>query len=154
MSLKEELIAIAQEVTVAEGVQLYWLDYKRAGGKSILSIFIDKEGGVTLDDCERVSRALEPGFDAKIDHSYELMVSSPGIERSLYTEEHFNKAIGKTIQVKTYRPINGTKVFVGKLKDVINGDNLVLETPGATLLIPLVQVAQAKVKVKIESFPD
>lgn len=152
MSLKEELIAIAQEVTVAQDVQLYWLDYKQAGGKSILSIFIDKEGGVTLEDCERVSRALEPGFDAKIDHSYELMVSSPGIERPLYTVEHFNRALGKIIQVKTYQPIAGTKVFVGKLKAVANGDGLVLETSGDThtLSIPLVNVAQAKIK----SFPD
>jgi len=143
MTEREELTRIAEEVARAEGVELYWLDYKRTPGRWHLLVMIDKEGGVTLDDCERVSRALEGPFDERIPHSYELEVSSPGLDRPLFTEAHFQKALGQRIQVKTYGPIRGTRVLSGVLVEASH-EMVKLQTPTGLVAIPREKLAAAR----------
>ncbi|MFQ6118031.1 MAG: ribosome maturation factor RimP [Candidatus Bipolaricaulia bacterium] len=92
MNSREKLAQVAESVCAAEGVELYRLDYREGGRGALVRVYIDKEGGVTLDDCQRVSRALEPWFDERIPRRYLLEVSSPGIERELHTKEHFDQS--------------------------------------------------------------
>jgi ribosome maturation factor RimP len=149
MTQREELMRIAEEVARAEGVELYWLEYQQAPGRWRLMVMIEKEGGVTLGDCERVSRALEGPFDERIDHSYELEVSSPGLDRPLYTEKHFQRAIGQRVKVKTYAPIQGERVWSGVLVESRQG-TVRLQTASGPLEIPLAQLAAARVSPEFD----
>jgi len=149
MSEREELMRIAEEVARAEGVELYWLEYQKGPGRWRLRIMIDAEGGVTLNDCERVSRALEGPLDEMIDHSYELEVSSPGLDRPLHTEEHFRSAIGRRVEVKTYAPILGERVFCGVLLESPSG-TIRLQTPRGLVEIPLSKLASARVSPEFD----
>lgn len=144
MTRREELSQIAREVAREQGVELYWLEYRAAPGRWQLVVMIDKEGGVTIDDCARVSRALEAPFDAVIDRGYDLEVSSPGIDRPLHTVEHLRRAIGERIRIKTYAPIEGRRVWHGTLFAVKNG-TIALETPDGPLELPTSQLADARV---------
>ncbi|MDR0271756.1 MAG: ribosome maturation factor RimP [Clostridiales bacterium] len=99
----EPLIApIAQ----ACGVELYDMEYVKEGGSRILRLFIDKEGGADLNDCERVSRAVSDVLDEHdpIPDSYRLQVGSPGIERRLSKPEHFKRYIGHKVTIKLFAP--------------------------------------------------
>lgn len=144
MESREELTAIAQTVCAAEGVELYWLEYKRRGRRWTLSVYIDKPEGVTIDDCERVSRALEPELDVRIDHSYTLIVSSPGIDRELHTFEHFRRAVGEQVKLKLHRPLAGQTVLIGRLLQV-EPQKLLLETEQGQVELTWSQVARARI---------
>lgn len=151
MAKREELMQITEEVARHLGVELYWLNDRRAPGRWHLQVMIDKAGGVTLGDCERVSRALEDLYDERIEHSYELEVSSPGIDRPLHTERHFNRAVGEQIRVKTYGPIRGRRVWTGTLTGYAEGEQLRLDTPQGFVEIPTAQVADARVSPDLNS---
>jgi ribosome maturation factor RimP len=144
MAERDELMRIAEEIARDEGVELYWLEYKKTPGRWLLQVMIDKEGGVTLDDCARVSRALEGPFDERIPHSYLLEVSSPGLDRPLHTERHFRRVIGQRIWVKTYAPIQGQRAWEGRLLAVEAGV-IRLETPQGPVEIPRNVLASARV---------
>lgn len=144
MSKRDELSEIAAAIAQTEGVELYWLELRQTPGRWLLQVMIDKDGGVTLDDCERVSRALEDPFDEAVDRGYELEVSSPGLDRPLRTEQHFHRAIGEAIRVKTYAPIEGQRNWTGTLRTV-DHEVVHLETPKRALEIPLAQLAEARV---------
>lgn len=150
-SERDELMRIAEEVARAAGVELYWLEYKRAPGRWLLQVYIDKGGGVTLEDCARVSRALEGPFDAHIPHSYLLEVSSPGLDRPLFTEKHFRGAVGERVRVKLYAPLGGQRVWEGELLGCHDG-RIELGTPQGALEIPLEGVASARVSPEYELF--
>ncbi len=139
---RDELAKIAEEVARSEGVELYWLEYRP--GRRLLQVMVDKEGGVTLDDCARVSRALAGPFDEQIHRSYVLEVSSPGMDRPLHTEKHFRNAVGQPIRVKTYAPVQGGRVWSGRLL-ACHGRVLQLETSKGVLELPLDQLASARI---------
>ena len=145
MSKRDELSEIAAAVAETEGVELYWLELRQTPGRWLLQVMIDKADGVTLDDCERVSRALEAPFDEAIERGYELEVSSPGLDRPLRTEGHFQRAIGEAIRVKTYAPIEGQRNWTGTLRDVQN-EAIRLDTTDGALEIALTQLAEARVR--------
>ncbi len=115
-----------------------------------MRVYIDREqGGITLNDCEAVSRDLSALLDVEdvITHSYVLEVSSPGLDRSLTRPEHFARFSGSMIKVKTYQQINGQKVFRGKLLGMTeNKISLELEN-GTVLEIMLSTVAKASLEV-------
>ena len=129
--LVEPIIANTVE---AQGVELYNLEYLTEYGRKILRLYIDKEGGITLDDCERVSRAVEPVLDAHdpIPEAYVLEVSSPGIERKLVKDSHFASNIGKTVEVKLFKPLDTDrrKKFSGVLSEFNNGTVTVATSQG------------------------
>jgi Uncharacterized protein conserved in bacteria len=108
--------------------ELYDVEYVKEGGNWFLRAYIDKENGITVDDCEIVSRALSDLLDKNdfIPESYILEVSSPGLGRQLKRDKHFEKSIGEEVEVKLYKPINKKKDFVGILIS-FNQDTITIE---------------------------
>lgn len=115
--IKKRALTYANEVTSDLGFYVWDLEYVKEGKKNVLRVYIDKENGVSIDDCVNVSRNLEKILDHEdfIEDAYTLEVSSPGINRKLKTNEHFNKFIGESVVVKTHTEINGSKENIGKL---------------------------------------
>lgn len=120
----EELI----QPTVTEmGYELVDVEFVKEGPNWYLRIFIDKEGGVTIDDCEAVSKTLEKIFDEKdpIEQAYFLEISSPGIDRPLKKKEDFIKYNGEMVDVKLYKPYECSKEYTGKLVGYDENDGTV-----------------------------
>lgn len=115
---------IAKPIVEANGCELWDVEYVSEGGQWHLRIYIDKQDGISIDDCEAVSRAIDPILDEKdpIVNSYVFEVSSAGLERSLKKPEHFSRFIGKNVEIKLYKPLNGSKKYLGILQDYENGD--------------------------------
>jgi ribosome maturation factor RimP len=122
MSKRESYEAKTEEllkpIAEANGVDIYDVEYVEEAGEWYLRAYIDKEGGVTIDDCEAVSRALSDALDNPefIEDAYYLEVSSPGLGRTLKKDRHFEKSIGMEVDLKTYKPVDGSKEFTGTLK--------------------------------------
>lgn len=116
---EELLVPIAESY----GVSIYDVEYVKEGSDMYLRAYIDKEGGVTIDDCEAVSRALNVKLDEEdyIEDAYILEVSSPGLGRGLSKPRHFEQSIGQEVELKTYKPIDGSKEYTGILKSYEDG---------------------------------
>lgn len=117
-SYEAKAVTILEPIVKANGVEIYDVEYVNEAGEWYLRAYIDKEGGVTIDDCEAVSRAFSDALDADdfIEDAYYLEVSSPGLGRTLKKDSHLEKSIGMEVELKTYRPINKQKEFSGILK--------------------------------------
>ena len=107
---------LARPIVEAEGCSLWDVEYVREAGTRFLRVYIDKQGGVDIDDCERISRRLDPVLDEAdpIPESYVFEVGSAGIERELKRPGDFLAFLGSEVEVKLYQPVNGQKSFVGK----------------------------------------
>ena len=105
-------------ITEKIGVQIYDVEYVKEGTDWYLRAYIDKEGGVTIDDCEKVSREVSEVMDQEdfIEDAYILEVSSPGLGRPLKKEKDYLRSMGKEIEIRTYSAINHEKEFFGTLK--------------------------------------
>lgn len=114
------------------GVDLWDVTFTKEGASYYLRVYIDKPGGVDIDDCVNVSRAIDPIIDEAdpIEVSYTLEVSSPGIERELTKSEHFSKLNGETVTVYLYKAEDGKREISGKLLDFDGG--VKIETDGET----------------------
>jgi ribosome maturation factor RimP len=121
MNKKETIEAQAEELLrpILErlGLELYDVEYVKEAGNYYLRAYIDKEGGVTIDDCEAVSREYSPKLDETnfIDDVYTLEVSSPGLGRPLRRERDYEKSVGKELEIHTYKAVDGDKIFFGVL---------------------------------------
>lgn len=142
----EKVEALAKPVVEDEGCELWSVEYVREAGSWYLRVFIDKEGGVGIDDCERISRRLDPILDEAdpIPDSYVFEVGSAGAERELKRPGDFEKFMGSEVEVKLYQPYEGKKAVVGKLAGYDNGD-----VTGDSLLLKKSQVAQVKLHISI-----
>ena len=120
--------ALAAPIAREQGCTLWDVEYVKEAGTWILRVYIDKEGGVSINDCEAVSRPLSDKLDEvdPIEGSYTLEVASAGAERVLKKPEHFAAFLGSEVDVRLYRPIDGKKEFVGVLAGYENG-NVLLE---------------------------
>ena len=120
---EQKVLPYMEPITAECGVELADLEFVKEGANWYLRVYIDKEGGVTIDDCEAVSRALEAKLDEAdpIEQAYILEVSSPGIDRPLKKEEDFVKYQGEMIDVKLYKAQEGRKQFQGKLLGLADG---------------------------------
>lgn len=133
MSKRETYEARTEELLLpiasANGVEIYDIEYVKEGSDWYLRAYIDKEGGVNINDCEAVSRALSDELDRTdfISDAYILEVSSPGLGRTLKKDKHLQKSIGMDVEVKTYKPVNGSKEFAGVLKS-FDAEAITLET--------------------------
>ena len=116
-SAAERVYALIKETVESQGVELWDVRFLKEGASWYLRVFIDKEEGITIDDCTDVSHAIDPVIDEAdpIDKSYYLEVCSPGIERELTRPEHFEKMIGQIVKLKLYKAIDGVKEFKGEL---------------------------------------
>ena len=108
---------ILQPILARHGFELVDVEFVKEGSDWYLRSYIDKEGGIAVDDCETVSRELEKELDAidLIDGAYILEVSSPGLTRPLKKEKDFVRNLGKPVEVHTFKPIDGSKEFIGDL---------------------------------------
>ena len=134
------------------GLSLWDLEFHKQGPQWLLRIFIDREaaGGVTLSDCETVSRDLSAALDVEdiIAHAYTLEVSSPGLDRTLSKPAHFVRFTGSMVRIKTYQPINGQKVFRGKLLGSVDDTVKVELETGAVIEIPMTGITKASLEVE------
>lgn len=133
--------------TVSETLKLEFVHAEVAGTKRnmVVRIFVDKEGGVTLDDCGTASRAIEEILDANdiIPVAYVLEVSSPGLERELYSLDDFRKFAGKTVRVKTSEEFAGKKQFKGTLEGVSDETVTVSDRQAGSIELPYAKVKKA-----------
>lgn len=117
------------------GFELYDVEYVKEGSTNYLRAYIDKPGGIAVNDCEAVARDMNPLLDEKdyIPDSYVFEVSSPGLGRPLKKDKHLEKSIGEEVEIHTFRPINHEKQFFGYLKR-FDADNIVIEDEDETEL--------------------
>ena len=127
--ITEKVTELALPVVESHGCSLWSVEYVKEAGSYYLRVFIDKEGGVGIDDCEAISRELDPILDEAdpIPDSYVFEVGSPGAERELKRPSDFEAFLGSEVEVKTYGPVNGQKVFVGLLKSYIDGNIIITQ---------------------------
>lgn len=142
----EKVEALARPVVEDEGCELWSVEYVREAGSWYLRVFIDKDGGVGIDDCERISRRLDPILDEAdpIPDSYVFEVGSAGAERELKRSSDFEKFMGSEVEVKLYQPYEGKKSLVGKLEAHENGDITV-----SSVELKKSQIAQVKLHISI-----
>ena len=128
---------IAQPIVEELGLTLWDVRFVKEGADWFLRVFIDNENGVSINDCEAVSRALDKPLDDAdpISQAYILEVCSPGIERQLIRDEHFERFIGADIMVKMIRPVEGVgKEFKGVLTDYSDGEVTITDHSGENTL--------------------
>lgn len=116
-SIVKKATEIAEPVAAELGYTLWDVEYVKEGADWYLRYTIDSDEGIGIDDCEKMSRAIDPVLDEHdfIEDAYHLEVSSPGLERDIKTDWHMDKCMGEKISVKLYAPINGVKALVGVL---------------------------------------
>ena len=126
---KKALEEILSPVIEALGYEYVETDFSKQGKDYILTIYIDSENGIDLQDCEKVSRAIDPILDEHdlIEQSYYLCVSSLGLDRPLKTEKDFEKGLGTCIDIKLYKNLDGKKLYSGRLTGYTQ-DSITIET--------------------------
>ena len=148
--ITDKVTAIAKPIVEEEGCSLWDVEYVREAGSWYLRIYIDKVGGVDIEDCERISRRLDPVLDEEdpIPDSYVFEVGSAGIERELKRPGDFEAFLGSDVEVRLYQPLNGQKSFVGTLVGYDNGTTTI-EIGGKTLSFNKTQTAQVRLHATI-----
>ncbi|HXG59086.1 MAG TPA: ribosome maturation factor RimP [Thermoanaerobaculia bacterium] len=143
-----------EKIVTSEGMELVHVEYRRQGRTFLLRVDIDKEGGVTLDDCALVSNQVSAFLDVEdpIPGEYELQVSSPGLDRKFYRPSDYRKFTGRLVRVKTSRPVRGLHVIVGTLKS-FDGERIVVTDPkmkkDADYEIALEDIKETRLEVEI-----
>ena len=135
---------ICESLVVSEGMELVDLEYRREGRRWMLRLFIDKEGGVNIDDCARISRELGDLLDVKdvIPQAYVLEVSSPGLNRRIRKKEDFSRFAGQTVQLWLVSPKDGRRKIVGELVGV-EGEEVVVTASEGRFSVALEDIARA-----------
>ena len=148
--ITDTVLALAQPVVEAEGCEIWDVEYVKEAGAWYLRGYIDKAGGVSIDDCEAVSRALDPVLDEAdpIPTSYIFEVSSAGVERELKRPRDFEKFLGSQVEVRHYQPVEGAKAHTGTLRGYADGA-VTIEINGAEKTYQKAQVAQVRLSVTI-----
>ena len=140
--------ALAGPIAAENGCTLWDVEYVKEAGEWFLRVYIDKEGGVSIQDCEAVSRPLSDALDEAdpIEGSYILEVSSAGADRALKKPEHFRRFLGSQVDVKLYRAREGRKELTGTLLGCENGD-VTLALSGEPVVLAKKDVAQVRLHV-------
>jgi ribosome maturation factor RimP len=146
--IKSVVESLVQPYLDEHGFELVDIEYVKEGSNWFLRVFVDKEGGIDIDDCGRISEYLSEKLDEKdpIENAYFLEVSSPGAERPLKKPQDFQKAVGRHVFITTYEPINGLKEFEGKLVSY-SGQELVVEAGKKEHAVPTNKVASARLAI-------
>ena len=129
-SIEQTAEELLKPITDRLGVEIYDVEYVKEGNERYLRAYIDKEGGVNIQDCEDVSRAYSDVLDEEdpIPEAYILEVSSPGLGRQLKKERHFAKSVGKEVEVRLYEDMDGRREYAGVLKSY-SATTITLELP-------------------------
>ncbi|MCD5410418.1 MAG: ribosome maturation factor RimP [Clostridiales bacterium] len=141
---------IVKPITDDENIELVDVEFKKEGPIRYLRVFIDKEGGISLDDCQLVSKQISAKLDEldSIEESYFLEVSSPGLDRPLKKESDFIKYEGKIVELKLYKPIEGSKRIEGELIGLFDGKISIKFEDDKVLEIEKEQVALTRLAIK------
>jgi ribosome maturation factor RimP len=147
--LPDKVIAEIREIARERGCELLAVETAGAGSGLVLRLVLDRDGGVTLDDCQAVSEQVSPLLDAEdtIGHRYTLEVSSPGIDRKLYSVEDARKFVGRRVRVQTKGPVEGSRNFSGRLTSV-DGEvlQIVDDEAGKTYNVSFGELKTARLK--------
>jgi ribosome maturation factor RimP len=151
-SLVGSITALAEQVAASMGMEVVLVEIK-GGGRSVVRVYIDQAGGVSVDDCERFSKRFSVLLDVEdcIPFSYVLEVSSPGLDRPLVREADFQRFTGKQVKVRTSQPLQGQRNFRGRILGA-SGGNIRLElSPGQQVEMALSQIERANLVVEIQA---
>ena len=148
--VSQAVMGLIEPVLIGEGLELVDVEYKKEGKNWVLRIFIDKEGGVTVADCQKVSHLTGDLIEVEetIATPYSLEVSSPGLDRVLKREKDFLKFKGRKIRLHSLSPIDNRRKFIGILAD-FKDQTVFLELDGKLLEIPLRQVGKANLVIEL-----
>ena len=148
--ITDRVSALAKPIVEEEGCSLWDVEYVREAGTWYLRVFVDKEGGLGIDDCERISRRLDPLLDEEdpIPDSYVFEVGSAGAERELKRPQDFAQFMGSEVELRLYQPKNGSKSFVGTLKAYEDGD-VTIENGSAEMRFEKGMIALVRLHVSI-----
>ena len=149
MSKISELVAqLARDSAEALGLDIWDVEYVREAGQWVLRIYIDKDGGVSINDCEALSKALDPILDEAdpIPDSYVFEVSSAGAERELKRPGDFEKFLGSPVEVRLYKAVNGSKTQLGTLLGYDDG-NVRVDVAGKEIVFEKSQVAKVRLRI-------
>ena len=143
-SVAQTVTALAAPLAQELGYTLWDVEYVREGSDYYLRITIDKDEGITIDDCERFSRAIDPLLDEAdpITDSYHLEVSSPGIERELKTAEHIAVCQGQTVEARLFAPLQGSRVHRGTLVGLNDQGQVVLAVGEQSLALDTAAISR------------
>ena len=149
MKITDRVQQLVLPIVQAQGCSLWDVDYVREGDQRFLRLYIDKDGGVDITDCEAISRAADPVLDEAdpIPDSYHFEVCSAGIERALKRPSDFEKFMGSLIMVKLYRPKNGMKEIPGVLRGYEEG-RVTVEMNGELITLEKSEVALVRLRVE------
>ena len=145
--LLKEVEPIVNNIVENMNYELYHLEYVKENGEYYLRIYIDTPSGISLQDCEKVSRAVSVALDEKdpIKDQYYLEISSPGINRFLYTEKHFLDNINKKVKINTIKPIEGKKVMMGILEHY-DSEEIIALIDNKPISIPLDKIKSVNIE--------
>ena len=137
---------LIEPTVLAMGLQLWGIDLSQRGKYSILRIYIEREEGVTITDCEKVSRQVSAILDMEdpIAGEYTLEVSSPGLDRPLFTSEQFGRFIGSDVKVRLLHPVDGRRKLNGSIENV-SGDEIMLSVDGEGFRLQHTDIEKANV---------
>jgi ribosome maturation factor RimP len=152
MTKKErELETLLTPTVSGLGLRVWGLEYLGQGSRSTLRLYIDSDAGVTIEDCERVSKQVSALLDVEdvLQTSYTLEVSSPGMDRLLFKPEQYAESIGETVDVRLNYPFEGRRRVVGALTGLQN-DEVTVQVEDSEYLIPLSNVQRARIVPRFE----
>jgi len=151
---KEVVREVAERVARGRGFELVDIEFKRERGGTFVRLYVDKEGGIRLDELQSVSEEVSAILDAEdpIESSYTLEVSSPGLDRALKTEADYRRFIGKLVKISSYELVDGRRHWTGRLQAVQEGAVTVSleKEKGALARIPLGKIAHGRLEVEFK----
>ena len=148
-NIESTVMDYLQPITLEFKYEIVDVEYLKEGSSWFLRIYIDKPGGITIDDCEKTSRALELVLDEKdpIKTPYILEVSSPGLDRPLKKEADFKRAQGKLVDIKLYQPLDHKKEYQGILQELKDDQVTIVINEDETIVFPLKDIAIARLAI-------
>lgn len=149
-SIEATIEEMVVKITDPRGFEIVDVEYVKEAGEYYLRIFLDKEGGISLNDCEAVSRELSEVLDVKdpIKDNYFLEVSSPGLDRPLKKDKDFVRYQGRDVEIKLYKPMNGSKQFEGELVGLTEENNIKVIIDGNEVEFSKKEVALVRLAIK------
>ncbi|HOV78730.1 MAG TPA: ribosome maturation factor RimP [Bacillota bacterium] len=150
LKVTELVEKLASPVVEEAGMELVSVNFVKEGGRWYLRLFIDKPGGIGIEDCRYISEKVDKMLDERdpIPQSYTLEVSSPGIERPLKKLSEFGRFTGRLAAVSTFAPVGGKKKIRGKIMEV-RGQDVVFYVDGEELVIPFKQISSARLEIEL-----
>jgi ribosome maturation factor RimP len=151
MDIADRVKALVDNYLQQNGIELVEIMYKRQSGGMVLRLLVDTPQGISIDECERLNNYLSELLDKEdvIPDSYTLEVASPGLDRPIATDRDFERAMGRTLEVTTYEPIDMRKTHEGILIGM-DKEKIVIESRGISVVIPRDKIARARLRVEFD----